>query len=354
MDWIKKHYDQFSLAVISVVVLALAILLFLKAQSFGDKFTDSLAQVVPNEKVPPVVLDQIDKAKTLLEKPPVWAVYPPDRPNAERGSLFVSEHYMLDKEGHPSRPASGSIYSDSLTGKPIPNIWFLDNNLPLFDPTVPLQDPDGDGFPNEVEWRLHTDPNNKDSHPPYYTMLFMRGVYRKPFHLKFSSYDGDPKKDPKGEKMEFFINTIDLRQPTELLKLGDNIPNTHYKLEKFEYKTRKNAGTGDEEEVSELTVINTETNDRAVLILDKIVDSPEFFVVFDYEWPSPPQPPLKPVEFQVRKAGGFYLRPNITPNKDLYKLIDIKDDAAVVQLPEGQTAPDGSKTVVISRDPRKK
>jgi hypothetical protein len=350
MDWIKKHYDQFALAVISAAVLAFAIFLYLKTQSFGERFAEALAQPPQNDKVPPIVLDQIDKANALLAKPPTWIAPIPDH-DSERGSLFVSEHYMLDKEGNPTRPAKGSIYSDSLTGNPIPNTWFLDNGLPLFDPTVPTQDADQDGFPNEVEWRYKTDPNNKESHPPYYAMLFMKSILRKPFHLKFSSYDGDLKKDPKGEKFDYFINTIDLGRRTEILKLGDIVPGTHFKLEKFEYKTAKNKSTEEEEEVSELTMVNTETNDKAILILNRIVDSPEFFVLFDYEWPKPDQPPLKTIEFPVKKAGTFVLRPNV---KDFYKLIDIKDDAAVIQLPDGQTAADGGKTVVITRDPRKK
>ena len=124
MDWIKKHYDQFALGVISALVLALAIFLYLKAQNFNEKFEEALKQPIENNKVPPIVLDQIDKANALLAKPPVWVVALPDRPDSDRGSLFVSEHYMLNKEGNPTRPASGSIYTDSLTGQPIPNIWF--------------------------------------------------------------------------------------------------------------------------------------------------------------------------------------------------------------------------------------
>ena len=347
MDWIKKHYDQFALAVISAVVLAFAIFLFLKTQNFGERFTDALSNPPQGDKVPPIVLDQIDRANSLLAKPPVWAVNASDR-----GSLFVSERYMLDKDGNPTRPAAGSIYADSLTGKPIPNVWFLDNNLPLFDSTVRLQDPDGDGFPNEVEWRWNTDPNRKDSHPPYYAMLFLKQVIRVPFRLRFLGYDGDPKKD-KPEKFEFQINTLDLRQPTEFLKLGDTVSKTNFKLEKFEYKTAKNKNTDEEEDVSELTVRNTETGDKAVLILNRIVDSPDYYVRFDYQWPLPDQPPLKPGEFTVKRLGVFVLKPNVKET-DRYKLVDIKDDAAVIQLPAGQTAPDGGNTVVITRDPRKK
>jgi len=351
MAWIKKHFDQFALAVISALVLAFALFLFLKAQNFGERFAEALAQPVQNDRVPPVVLDQIDRANALLTKPPQWEI-PQSDGSGDRGSLLVSERYMLDKDGNPTRPTKGSIYSDSLTGQPIPNSWFLDNNLPLFDPTVRLQDPDRDGFPNEVEWRLKTDPNVKDSHPPYYAMLFLKQVIRVPFRLRFLGYDGDPKKG-NFKDFAFQINTLDLRQPTEFLKLGDTVSHTNFRLEKFEYKTAKNPNTNEEEDVSELTVFNMETHDKAILILDKIVDSPDFYIRFDYQWPEPDQPPLKPSEIVVKRLGFFVLKPNVGV-KDRYKLIDIKDDAAVIQLPDGQTAPGGGNTVVISRDPRKK
>jgi hypothetical protein len=359
MDWIKKHYDQFALAVISTAVLGLAIFLYLRAQNFNERFAEALQQPIENNKVPPVVLDQIDKANALLSKPPAWTVPASDAPS-DRGSLFVSERYMLNKDGNPTRPDVGSIYSDSLTGKPIPNTWFLDNNLPLFDPGVCLQDPDNDGFPNEVEWRLKTDPNSKESHPPYYAMLFLKQVIRVPFRLRFLAYDGDLKKDPKFEKFSFQIKTMDLRQPSEFLSIGDTVANTKFKLEKFEYKTKMNPSTLDEEDVSELTVVNTETGDKAVLVLNKVVNSPDYYIRFDYQWPASEQPPSKagmqppkPGEIVVKRLGFFVLQPNIGVN-DRYKLIDIKDDDVVIQLPDGQTAADGTNKVTIKRDPRKK
>src|ERR1700722_7611968 len=74
MNWIKKRYDQFLLALFALGLLACAILIFLRIQSFGDRFADALANVPPSEKVPPVELERIDEAKSKLEKPPEWKV----------------------------------------------------------------------------------------------------------------------------------------------------------------------------------------------------------------------------------------------------------------------------------------
>ncbi len=344
MDWIKKHYDQFALALLALVLLAFSVMLILRALSFADGFSAATAVAIPRDKVPPLVLDRVEEAQKALETPPQWAE--PDShqqgPNIPKkiGSLFVSDRYVVGKDGKPVKPDKEAFYNDSLTGQPIPNLWFIDNHLPLLDPTVPLQDPDGDGFPNEDEWRQQpggpTDPNKKDSHPPYPSKLFVKLIERVPFRLLFNGYDGNPKTD-KPEKFEFQINTIDLRQPSEFLKIGTNVTNTKFRLEKFEYKTQKNPNTGEDEDVSELTLINTETNEPVVLILNRVTDSPDYFVRFLYKWPNPP------LEFRVKKLGKFGLKPlSTTPD---YKLIDSKDGKAQIQTPDG-------KQIEILPDPR--
>ena len=93
-----------------------------------------------------------------------------------------------------------------------------------------------------------------------------------PFRLLFNAYDGDPKKDTP-EKFEFQINTIDLRQPSQFLKIGNTIVQTKWKLTKFEYKTRMNPIIQELEDVSELTLTNTETSVVIVLILNHVTDT---------------------------------------------------------------------------------
>ena len=83
--------------------------------------------------------------------------------------------------------------------------------------------------------------------------------------LRFSAYNGDPRKtDPKD--MHFQVNSLDLRRPTEFLKLGDIVSGTKFKLTKFEFKTRPNPKGGDED-VSELTITHIETKETTVLVI---------------------------------------------------------------------------------------
>ena len=92
-----------------------------------------------------------------------------------------------------------------------------------------------------------------------------------PFRFLFNAYDGDPQKDGSA-KMTFQINTMDLRQPSEFLKLGETVSKTKWKLAKFEYKTRTNPETGEPEDISELTVMHTETKQEVVLIYCHVKD----------------------------------------------------------------------------------
>ncbi|MEA3209277.1 MAG: hypothetical protein QOE70_2334 [Chthoniobacter sp.] len=245
----------------------------------------------------------------------------------------------------PVRATSISPPADSLTGKPIPTTFFTSNNLPLFDRNVLKQDPDGDGFTNEDEWRGNregedtakwsgsTDPNLKESHPKYHTKLFLKKWIRVPFPLLFQAYDGDPK-NPAG--MSFQINTVGRSKSTEFLKLGDTVKDSNFRLEKFNQKKAVNPSTEAETDVSELTVLNTETNEPVTLILERQADSPDSYALFEYQW--------KGIEIKVKKLKEFALPPELDKR---YKLIGINEDQAVIRVP------DGGKFIVIP-DPRKR
>ena len=98
------------------------------------------------------------------------------------------------------------------------------------------------------------------------------GAAHAPFRLMFNSYDGDPKKDAP-DKFTFGINTIDLKQPSEFLEIGDIVRKTKWKLAKFVYKTRPNPKTNELDDVSELTLVDTETKEEIVLILNRVTDT---------------------------------------------------------------------------------
>jgi hypothetical protein len=154
------------------------------------------------------------------------------------------------------------------------------------------------------------------------------------FRLLFQAYDGD---ETKPAEMTFQINAVDRGRKTEFLKLGQKVANSPYKLEKFEKKVKVNPSTGSEEDVSELTVLNTETNDTVVLVKARETDSPDSYALFDYQFTGK--------DIQVKKLQEFVLLPD---KETRYKLVDIKEGQAVIQLPN-----DGG-TYIVTPDPRKK
>lgn len=350
MDWIKKRYDQFVLVLAALLLLGLSGLLALRAKSFPENFAAAHVSVVPGEKIPDLDLSSVKKAEALVAEPPKWTV-------GERVNkfIFAPDLYMIDKDtGQPKKPADGSLYNDSLTGKPIPNRFFTSHGLPLLDPSVAKQDPDKDGFTNEDEWRGErdatdpnnwhdsTDPNDATSHPAVSTKLFLKQWIRVRFRLLFQTYDGDP---AKPAEMSFQINAVDRGKKTEFLKIGQKVAGSPYRLEKFELKMKVNPSTGSEEDVSELTVLNTETNDSVILVKAKETDSPDSYALFDYQlFPTAPNQ-FGSKDIQVKKLQEFVLLPDKTT---LYKLVDIKEGQALIQ------APGATGTYLVTPDPRKK
>ena len=340
MNWIKKRYDQFLLVLAALALLGLSGVLVLRAKSFPENFADAHITVVPGDKIPELDLTVVKKAEAQVAQPAKWE--PPKQTNQ---FMFASDRYIIDPSTSlPKKPTDGSLYKDSLTQKDIPNRFFIENNLPLLDPAVAKQDPDRDGFTNEDEWRGDrapadpaawsgsTDPNDAKSHPKLHTKLFLKQWIRIPFRLLFQAYDGDP---AKPEEMTFQINAKDRGKKTEFLKIGQKVANSAYKLEKFELKMKVNPKTGTEEDVSELTVLNTETNDSVVLVKGRETDSPDSSGLFDYQFTGK--------DIQVKKLGPFVLLPD---TETRYKLVDIKEGEALIQLP-------GGENYTVTRDPRK-
>ena len=330
MDWIKKHTDQFALALLALVLVALSALVFLKTQSFAEGFSAAMTSPPHSKEIQKVDTTVIETAQKKFVSPTSWA------PKPEVGSLFASWK-LVEKDTGLQRAEQGEVVSSDGRRK-IPKDWLLKYDLDILSSSVIDDDPDKDGFTNYDEYigpdlssadgdKDSTLPKDKNSHAPYYTKLYLKKWIKVPFRLLFNAYDGDPKKD-KPETMNFQINTVDLRQPSIFLNLGQLVPKTKFKLLKFEYKTKYNDSIKEDEEASELTLQNTDTQETIVLVYNKVTDSPDSYALFSYLWPDA----TKPQEIQVKKLQEFVLKPDV---QERYKLVDIKEDGAVIQLPGG-------------------
>ena len=306
MDWLKKNYDRFALLLLAVALLASSAWMICLRTSFPERFAPVLEQVVHGTKVTSLETDALDHARESLEKPAAWVA----RPNL----LFVSRKYVSKRDDASAQPALVDPFDarSAPLHPPIPNEWFLRNNLEdrMLDADVLDQDPDKDGFTNLDEYKGGTDPLDPQSHPPYLTKLRLKRFVKIPFRLKFEAYDDDG---------NFQINTVDVRQPTQFVKLGQTITGTKFKTVKFEKKSKENPRTGVDIDISELTVEHVETGFKIVLVVGTEVDSPDQYARFAFRWDN--------TEFSVKKGQKFTLKPE--PGVE-YKLIDIQENEALI------------------------
>ncbi len=319
MDWIKKHTDQFALGLLALVLVAASALVLLKTQSFAEGFSAAMTTPPHSKEVPKVDTSAIEAAQKQFVSPVIWS------PKPEVGSMFTSWK-LLEENGALKRAEQGDV--TSADGKrTITKEWLLKYEMDILSSSVVDDDPDKDGFTNYDESVAGTNPKDKTSHPAYYTKLYLKQWIKVPFRLLFNSYDGNPKTDPP-DKINFQINTVDLRQPSVFLNLGAMVPKTKFKLVKFEYKTKYNDKIQEDEDASELTVENSETKETIILIFNKVTDSPDSYALFNYLWPDA----SKPQDIKVKKLQEFVLKPDV---QERYKVVDIKEDGAVIQLPGG-------------------
>lgn len=302
MDWVKAHYDKTAVIAGALILLLFSVLIWRSANAFSENFVAAQAAPAPKKPKPPGKAADVDNALQRLQQPPQWVF-------SGRSGLFVPEKHFIGAAGQPATLQNTQIHA------PVPNEWLEEFNLPIADADVLTQDPDGDGFNNLDEWQGHTNPTDKASHPAYITKLKLKAFTQEPFRLKFSSWN------PSAETFE--INGIDLKQPTQYLKVGDTIAGTHFKLVKFTEKHVPNAATGGDTDVSELLIEHTDNHTQLTLVLQQVATSPESIATFIYSWPAT----SAPEEIKVRKEQEFSLK----PQEDIkYKLIDVQPTKAVI------------------------
>lgn len=304
MDWIKGQYDRVVLAAAAIFLLICAIFIWRNAAGFGS---NSTMQAAPRQKPasPPGRAVDLTHAAEKFQQAPQWIF-------RTRSGLFVPEKYFIGSNGLPAALQTTQMHP------PVPNEWLEEFGLQITDPDVLEQDPDGDGFTNLDEWYGHTNPIDKNSHPDYVTKLTMASASLEPFHLIFSARTEDT----------FEINTIDYKEPTQFLKVGNRIRGTRFKIIKFTPRYERNQ-YGTKVDIAELLLEHEDTKQQVTLVKEKVAISPESVVTLVYSWPAG-KPPR---QIHVREDEDFSLPPN---QEIRYKLISAESTKAVIvntQLP---------------------
>jgi hypothetical protein len=294
-DWIKAHYDRVTLIAAAIFLFISAIAIWWSAIQFGNRLV-SPQQPRAKTASQPAVAVELDRAAEQLEHPLQWKV-------SKRSGLLVPERHFIGADGLPATLQNTQVHP------PVPNDWFEKYRLPIENADVLDQDPDKDGFTNLDEWQGNSDPTNKDSHPDYITKLHLVSTTEESFPYMFSSRTGNT----------FGINSIDLSEPTQFLKVGETVRGTDFKIVNFTEKSaRSQYGTNDD--VSELLLEHQHTHVQVTLVKGKVATSPQSVATFVYTWGGRR-------EFEVRKDQEFSLK----PLEDIkYKLVDLQPDKAVI------------------------
>ncbi len=297
MDWLKNNYERAILIAVAIILLACSGLVISNSIAFPDLFTGRNSPKPADNTIKPYPTESLTEANAVVKGPASW--------KGHDGSLFVSRPYVLRDD----------VLIDPLEGNqdlhpPIKNSWLIKYDLPYWESDIKDQDPDADRFSNLEEYVAGTDPRDKNSIPPYYTKLRLQKFISKPFRLIFTGTPDDG--------VTFTINTKDLKSRTQFLEKGQMIKDTKYKVVGYEKKTVTENEI--EKDISELTIENTETNQKMVLVFNKEANDPtsfgEFLNLYDNS------------VFTVKKEDEFSMNPQ--PDYK-YKLIDITEKEALIK-----------------------
>src|SRR6476660_1888959 len=304
LEWIKAHYDRVALLVAGIFLFVSAISIWWDAIQFGNRLVVQPG-APPKNASPPPVAAELDRATERLQRPSQWK-------SSTRSGLFVPEKHFIGANGLPATLQNTQVHP------PVPNDWFEKFRLPIEQADVLDQHPDKDGFTNLDEWQGGTDPTNKDSHPDYITKLHLVSATEESFPYMFSSRAGNI----------LGINSIDLIEPTQFVKVGDIIRGTDFKVVNFTEKSARNQyGTNDD--VSELLLEHQQTHVQVTLVKGKVATSPQSVARFVYTCGGRR-------EFEVRKDQEFSLKP---VEQIKYKIVDVQPAKAVIVNTQQPDAP---------------
>ena len=297
MNWIRANYDRAAVLGTVGFLLLCSLFIFFSAARFNEKFSAIQNPPLPNNKIPAGKASEIGEAMPELQSPPQWTF-------SGRSGLFVPEKHFIGANGQPA------TLQNTLLHPPVPNEWLEEFGLPITEGDVLNQDPDGDGFTNLDEWEGHSNPTEKESHPPYVAKLKLKSFAQEMFSLIFSS----------SVEETYAINSVDHRMPTQFVRVGEMIRGTKFKIVAYaeKYDTDKYGTTVD---VSELTLEQVENHDRVTLVKEKPATSPESVANFLYTWGGHEQ------AFSVKKDQEFSLKPQ---EEIKYKLLDVQSDKAII------------------------
>jgi hypothetical protein len=263
--------------------------------------------------VKPVDPTELKKIQEGWGTPPQWQ--PSKLASGADHPLFVGRELLYFPDTYDIKVISGDVL---IEGK-FPLSWLRQYKIDYSKPGWRLEDADGDGFSNELEFDEKTDPLDPNSHSPLITRLRLKQYTFKPFRIRLQAVN-----ELEGQEV-YQINLRDAVKKSRFAKKGDEVEG--FKVGEFRKKivTAVNDKTKEEEtkDLSELDLYNEVIDYKVTLILGKDIDSRDSSAEFVMLLPKEVEAPFQIKRGAVKNVHGTD-----------YRLKDINETmATLIQLP---------------------
>lgn len=181
----KNSYEKILLVVSGLIAVVLAVLAFLKVGSVEEDFPEASE----SPKKAPLIRGErtISEASEMLATP---MTLEPIKVGDNRvvGSFTGVDLFVRKNE---EAPIDLLAVAEEPVHPPIPNLWWIKNQIDPGFGDSPQRDHDGDGFSNLEEFEAKTDPTNKSSFPSLFAKLKVAEIPSEQWYLRFSERGGD-------------------------------------------------------------------------------------------------------------------------------------------------------------------
>lgn len=164
MSWFSTHYEKVLLGAAIAIAIGLGYLGWSKFDSMDQEF----GIVLKGEGNNDTAVASADLIPNALQSMRLDRTWTPADDGERHVDLFTGIPLFI-KNSDPERALD--LLKDNPVHPPIPNSWWLENDISPDFGDSPARDPDGDGFPNIEEWTAKTNPNNFKEHPPLINKL---------------------------------------------------------------------------------------------------------------------------------------------------------------------------------------
>jgi hypothetical protein len=326
-SFLLNRYHLIILGFTVLVALASAAYLTLQSRDFEDSFKNSPLNS-KHSSYTPVPTSSTSITSELLSKKLDW------KAREDGASPYVSRPYLL-KDGQLIDPMEGKepLYP------PVPNDWLISHHLDYTDMNILDRDPKNKGFTVREEYEAGTDPNNPTEFPPLCSKLSFDegGISKTTYILEFLGLEENDsgKKELRVRPFTPLPNPDKggrLDTSSRVVEVGSPVPGAPFLTVK-DFQELKKSSKGAEYDVSELTLLNTLTNETYVLVKKnvsseykktpiEVIDS----ITFTYQLSGVPAEPITVIrgkEFPLTSLDKSY--------SETYKLKDISKDGAVLE-----------------------